>query len=195
MTHSNAPPSQNSRVFGGNRWLALGFLVIGVPTALVIQGKQKGGCLTYSEVGDLQELEFVQTALRPLDACKIEYGQRDRRGVRRFPESIFLKTCSKGSQDSLVIRVGPEWAGRDIGFTMTRAAQAERWEVIVESDEVPFPDLLAALQAFTPKIAAEFPDLLREERASMDAYDAGLAEQKRAAQERRDAARGSYPTR
>ncbi|NOJ79063.1 hypothetical protein [Myxococcus xanthus] len=162
-------------------------------TGVVSQGLRKGGFLTTSDVGGLPELAQVQEQLRPLEACSITYRRRDKRGQRQHPNSVFIETCSVGEYIIVLIDVPGTWADKGVGFEMSRGSISEPWEIQVEKAEVPFPDLEKALEHFAPLIAAQYPEKLRERRASASEMERHLDEQQRLEQERKARAKGSYP--
>lgn len=157
-------------------------------------GLQKGGFLTVSDVGALAELAPVQAKLMPLDACKISYAERDKRGNRKHFESVFVHTCTgRARVESVVIKV-PSAPRGVVGFVMERDAQSERFKVLVEKDEVPFPDLVATLGTYTPIIVENFSKELDVNRQRDQTYDADLRRKQKEAADRKAAAKPSYPT-
>ncbi|MBN8467394.1 hypothetical protein JYJ95_12795 [Corallococcus exiguus] len=168
-------------------------IALGIGLGVVLVGFQKGGFLTTSDVGGLPELARIQEQLRPLEACSLTYQRRDKRGHRKHPDSVFLQTCTRGEYIGVVIDVPTTWAARGVGFEMTRGSMTEPWEILVEKQEVPFPDLKEALEHFAPLIVASYPERLRERRGGASEMERQLNEQKRMEQERKERAKGSYP--
>ncbi|WP_147447190.1 hypothetical protein [Corallococcus sp. CA054B] len=168
-------------------------IALGIGLGVLLIGLQKGGFLTTTDVGGLPELARIQEQLRPLEACSLTYRRRDKRGQRRYPDSVFLKTCEWAEYTSVVIDVPTTWAYKGVGFEMTRGSMTEPWEILVEKKEVPFPDLKEALEHFAPLIAASYPERLRERRESDRRMDRQLNEHKREEQERKERAKDSYP--
>ncbi|MFY2562184.1 hypothetical protein ACN469_31605 [Corallococcus terminator] len=168
-----------------------GTLFVGIGLGVVSVGLKKGGFLTTTDVGGLAELASIQEQLRPLEACEITYNTRDKRGHRKHPDTVFTRTCTAGDFMSVTIRVPSTWS--NVGFEMTRGSMSEPWEVLVEKDEVPFPELKAALYHFAPLIAAQYPDGLRERRERSNAYEHERRERERAEEERKKGAKNTYP--
>ncbi|MCP3103674.1 hypothetical protein LZ198_32805 [Myxococcus sp. K15C18031901] len=168
-------------------------IALGIGAGVVSVGLQKGGFLTTSDVGGLPELAQVQEQLRPLEACELTYHRRDKRGHRQHPNSVFIRTCTMGEYVSVLIEVPGTWASKGVGFEMSRASQSDPWAILVEKDEVPFPELRDALAHFAPLIAASYPAELRRQRASAGEMDRHLEEQQRMERERKERAKDSYP--
>lgn len=165
-------------------------VLLGVPLALLAIGLRKGGFLDTSNVGALAELAPYQEKLRPLDACRIRYALRDKRGHRSLTESVFVETCT-GTNEVVVVKVPHH---RDVGFEMKRRSASEPFDVLVEKKEVPFPSLLATFEDFTPRILANFEKTLSENRARDGAYRRQLDERRRADETRKATAKESYPS-
>jgi len=168
-------------------------IALGIGAGVVSVGLKKGGFLTTSDVGDFPELAKVQEQLRPLEACSITYQRRDKRGHRQHPNSVSIETCTAGEYISVLIDVPGTWASKGVGFEMSRGSVSEPWEIQVEQAEVPFPDLQEALTDFAPRIAAQYPDLLRKRREGASEMERHLDEQRRLERERQERAKGSYP--
>jgi hypothetical protein len=196
-TESTAVPSNGQPVnkYSNMRVFAVigGTIAVGIGVGMLSIGLKKGGFLTTSDVGGLPELARIQEQLRPLEACSLTYHQRDRRGHRNHPNSVFIQPCTVGEYISVLVEVPGTWAGKGVGFEMTRSSRSEPWEILVEKEDVPFPDLKEALEHFAPLIAAQYPEELRERREGANEMDRHLKERKRLEQERKERAKTSYP--
>ncbi|WP_163863878.1 hypothetical protein [Myxococcus eversor] len=174
-----------------------GTIAVGLGLGMLNTGLKKGGFLTTSDVGGLPELARIQEQLRPLEACSLTYQERDRRGQRKYPTTVFIRTCTLGEYISVTIPVPATWAARGVGFEMLRSSSSEPWEIMVEKNDVPFPDLKEALEHFAPLIAAQYPEKLREQRDNANRMDRHLDEQARerdrVEKERKERAKTSYP--
>jgi hypothetical protein len=171
----------------GFRALLVIFGLAGLVSGPLWVGLKKGGFLTLSDVGHLPELAHVQDALRPLDACAMEYARRDKHGHRAHFESVFVTPCSDRSA-VVVVKVEDGWGRRGVGFELARSASDQRWRVLVEKDEVPFADLVGALNAYAPIIAVEYPQKLHQRPAAPTNQTSPELDEAR-----RKAARRSYP--
>lgn len=179
--------SSNMKVY----LIITGTIAVTLGLGLVGIGLQKGGFLTTSDVGGLPELAPIQEQLRPLEACELRYNTRDKRGNRKHPDTIFTRTCTAGEYLAVTIDVPSTW--RNVGFEMTRGSMSEPWEIMVEKDEVPFPDLKAALEHFAPLIVARYPEGLREWRERSSESERQRREHERAEEERKKGAKNTYP--
>ena len=168
-------------------------MALAIVGSVLSLGLKKGGFLTTSDVGGLPELARIQEQLRPLEACLMEYHLRDKRGSRQHPNSVFIGTCTRGDYSRVLIDVPATWARKGVGFEMTRGSMSEPWEIRVEKDEVPFPDLKEALEHFAPLIATSYPEMLRERREGASRMQQQWDEQRRQEQERKARAKDSYP--
>ncbi|QSQ22730.1 hypothetical protein JY651_47830 [Pyxidicoccus parkwayensis] len=170
-----------------------GTMAVGLGLGALSTGLKKGGFLTTSDVGGLPELARIQEQLRPLEACSLTYQRRDRRGHRNYPYSVFIESCTLGEYISVIVDVPGTWAGKGVGFEMTRSSMSEPWEILVEKADVPFPELKEALEHFAPLIAAQYPEKLRERREEANKMERHLKERERLEQERKERAKTSYP--
>ena len=174
-------------------FIITGVLATGIALGVLNVGRQKGGFLTTTDVGELEQFAKIQEQLRPLDACSIHYALRDKRGTRRHFDAVFVEACSRGAYDHVVIRVPETWGFKNVGFEMTRGGVGDRWEILVEKNEVPFADLVAALEDLSPRIAAEYPKELARVRAQMENYDRDVAQRRAADEARKQGAAETYP--
>ena len=168
-------------------------VLVSIVAGVLAISLQKGGALTVSDVGALAELAPVQAKLMPLDACKISYAARDKRGNRSHLESVFVDSCTGRDRFEAVVITVPR-GPRGLGFVMERDAQSERFKVLVEKDEVPFPDLVTALSTYTPIVVEEFSRTLEVNRQRDQTYDADVRRKQKEAAERKAGAKQSYPT-
>ncbi|AKU96304.1 hypothetical protein AKJ09_02968 [Labilithrix luteola] len=168
---------------------ALSGVVLGVLTI----GMKKGGFLTTSNVGDLEDLAPIQAQLMPLDACQIDYATRDKSGRRNHLDVAFVTPCSD-SDRRVVIHVSSGWGSRGVGFQMKRSSQANRWKVLVEKDEVPFPELKGALEEIASTMTTSYVPQLEDARARSKAYEDGVQARKKEEEARKNGAKSSYPT-
>jgi hypothetical protein len=171
-------------------------MMLGLLSGFLVRAFSKGGVFTLSDVGNLAELKPMQASLAPLDLCSVEYGRRDKRGRRQHADSLFLESCSPGrhGRDTVVVPVPAEWTRRGLGFSMARDRVGEPFSVLVEKDEVPFPDLVALLGGVTPLIEQQFPVKLASQRASDAAADSSGQARERAEEARKARAKESWPT-
>lgn len=171
-------------------------LILGMTgVAVYFVGSQKGGFLRTSDVGGLAELASIQEQLMPLNACEMTYRAYDSRGIPRYPGKVFLTPC--GSSSSSSIRVPTTWDGKGVSFEMTRSSTSQRWKILVDKDEVAFPDLKEALEHFAPILAQQYPQQIQKALAEQDQRRREDQERKKAkereAEERKERARTSYP--
>ncbi|NTX03291.1 hypothetical protein [Myxococcus sp. CA040A] len=194
-TASGPSNGQHVNKYPSMRVLAIigGTIAVGLGVGALSTGLKKGGFLTTSDVGGLPELARIQEQLRPLEACSLSYMKRDRRGSRNYPTTVWLRTCTHNEYFSVMITVPGTWASRGVGFEMERGSSSEPWEILVEKNDVPFPDLKEALEHFAPIIAAQYPEELRKRRTSSDEMDRHLEERSRLEKERKERAKTSYP--
>lgn len=169
-------------------------ILVGLGLAALVIGFQKEGFLRTSDVGDLAELSSVQEQLRPLDACEIAYRRWDAKGRRKHPDSVTLRDCDSNTFGSISIKVPTTWLDQGVGFTMNRDSRSERWEILVDKDEVPFPALKEALEHFAPIIAAQYPARLSKE-LQEEADFRRHTEEYRRSLEPKESVKSSYPTR
>lgn len=168
---------------------------LGIAVGLLAVGLQRGGFLTTTDVGELPQFAQMQAQLRPLDICRVEYALRDKRGARRHLDTLFIETCSRGAYDHVLLPVPTTWDRKHLGFELRRWSTSDRFALLVEKRDVPFPDLVAAVEAFTPVIVAEFPSKLAEVRAQMEVYDRDVTRRREAEEARKRGAADSYPAR
>lgn len=166
---------------------------VGIALGLLIVGFKKGGFLTTTDVGELEQFAEVQKQLRPLDACSIHYALRDKRGNRQHFDAVFVEACSRGSYDHVVIRVPETWGHKHVGFELTRDGVGDRFKVLVEKDEVPFDDLVAAMNDLMPRVANEYPKELARVRTQMENFDRETQERRAAEEARKRGAAETYP--
>jgi len=166
---------------------------VGIALGLLIVGFKKGGFLTTTDVGELEQFAEVQKQLRPLDACSIHYALRDKRGARQHFDAVFVEACSRGSYDHVVIRVPQGWGLKNVGFELTRDGVGDRFKVLVEKDEVPFNDLVAAMNDLMPRVANEYPNELARVRTQMENFDRETRERRAAEEARKRGAAETYP--
>lgn len=178
------PPVGTILIIGALSGIALGVLSIGM---------KKGGFLTTSDVGDLQDLAPIQSKLMPVDACEIDYATRDKQGRRDHLEVAFVTPCSE-SDRRVVIHVSSGWGRKGVGFQMKRRSQADRWKVIVEKDEVPFPELKGALEEVATTMTTSYAHDLEKDRAQSKAYEDGVKARRLEEEARKNGAKSSYPT-
>ncbi len=160
----------------------------------VVIGMQKGGFLTLTDVGELPELADVQSRLRPLDLCKVQYGRRGKRIGRSSFEYLSLVPCTRIKHESVSLDVPDDWGRKNVLYELTRSGPDERFQVMVEQAEVQFPDLLGALADHVPVVVEGYTAKLAQERASAAAYEAEMARVLAEEAARKAGAAGSYPT-
>ncbi|WP_163861620.1 hypothetical protein [Myxococcus eversor] len=148
---------------------------------------------TVDDVGGLAELAFIQSQLRPLDACRIEYGGR-RAGRQVFGSSDSVKVFSCAEPSEVVgVDVPVERRTEGVSFDMARRSSTEPWEVLVDKDTVAFPLLKNALEQLTPLILEQYPPVLLRQREQNAEYYRDLKARREAQQTREQGARDSYP--
>ncbi|WPB73213.1 hypothetical protein KYC5002_29640 [Archangium violaceum] len=167
-------------------------ILVGGGLAALVIGFQKEGFLRTSDVGDLADLASVQEQLRPLDACEIAYRRWDAKGRRRYPDSVTMRDCDSNTFSTIYIKVPTTWLDQGVGFTMSRGSRSERWEILVDKDEVPFPALKEALEHFAPIIAAQYPGKLSEALAGEAEFHRSVDEYRRSL-EPKESVKSSYP--
>lgn len=188
MSENRVPPRKSVN----GLWVILGIVVLSIGGSIVTIGLKKGGLLTMTNVAELPDLAFVQDDLRALDACELRYAGRNKRGQRSHLDLVFAVSCDKRSHP--VINVPATWGQKGVGFLLERRTAAQPWEVLVEKDDVPFPDLLGALHEMTPIIAAQYPPKKIEYDRSIANVDADIAKHKADEEARKTSAKSSYPS-
>lgn len=177
-----------------NVWLGVAVaatVAAGVVSAALLVGFKKGGFLSTTDVGQLSELAPIQAQLMPLDACEITYARRDKRGNRVHLESVFIRPCTGSRNDGVVLTV-PRRSG--VGFSMERETQSSRFEILVEKDDVPFPELVAALNAYTPIMVTQYATELERIRKQSQAFQESMRRQQKEAADRKAGAKQTYPS-
>ena len=198
MNNWNSPPAAPRRSpqppAKKSVWLIVAVaatVATGVLLGALLIGLTKGGFLTTTDVGTLSELAPIQAQLMPLDACEISYARRDKRGNRAHLESVFIKPCSGDRNDSVVLTV-PRRSG--VGFSMERDTQGSPFKVLVEKDDVPFPELVAALNAYTPIMVTQHATELERIRKQSQAFQESMRRQQKEAADRKAGAKQTYPS-
>lgn len=171
-----------------------GMAVLVVGGVVLAVGMQKGGFLTLTDVGELPELADVQARLMPLDLCEIEYAGRGKLGQRTRFDHLRTSPCSGDGYEGMSVAVPEDWGRKNVGYQLSRRGPGERFKVLVEKDEVPFPDLLGALADHVPVLVERYTTQLAEQRTASAAHDAQLSQQRADEAARKAGAAGSYPT-
>ncbi len=188
MSENRVPPRKSVN----GLWIVVSIVALSIAGSIVTIGLKKRGLLSMSNVGELPELAFVQDALRPLDACELRYASRDKRGRRQQLDVVFGRSCDNRSH--VVINVPPGWGHKSVGFLLERGSASAAWEVLVEKDDVPFPDLVGALREMVPIISAEYATKKAEYDRDMAHYDDETRKRKADEEARKDGAKSSYPS-
>lgn len=151
-----------------------------------------------TDVGDLGALASVQAQLRAVDACRIEHNHWTRSHHRQMHRrTVFITPCGASgiAPRSAKVQLPESWAHAALAFEAERSSVSDDWSILVNSEAVPFPVLLAGLVELAPIVVREAPGALakmRAEEAEGNAkYEEGLRQQEQQRQQNQD----SYPSR
>ncbi|OJT21609.1 hypothetical protein BO221_27795 [Archangium sp. Cb G35] len=95
-----------------------------------------------------RELQSLACLSPAISRTKIAYRRWDAKGRRKHPDSVTIRDCDSNTNGSISIKVPTTWLDQGVGFKMNRDSRSERWEILVDKDEVPFPALKEALEHF-----------------------------------------------
>ncbi|AKQ65612.1 hypothetical protein A176_002524 [Myxococcus hansupus] len=151
------------------------------------------GMIGKTDVGGLQALAGIQVQLRPLRACSAQYGERGRRGRTGSHTEVIVTACENDGFGFVRISVPTERQVERVAFNLARNSISEPWKILVEKDQVPFPELERALTQLAPFLAEEVPSKLAQAVEEKLAADREFQERKAAEPARRKAAQDSYP--
>jgi hypothetical protein len=170
--------------------LILAIPILGVGLGVLGIGLKKGGFLTTTDVGGLDALGPIQARLMALNICEMQHATRDKRGNRTHRETIFVTPCSTArAYERVVIKV-PQ---RAVHYEMKRSSSADRFKILVEKDDVVFDDLVSALGEHASILENTYQRQLDQDRAMDANYQRGVDEARKAEQERKERAKGSFP--
>jgi hypothetical protein len=169
--------------------------VLGIGGGLLSIGIKKGGFLQTSDVGELSQFADMQSRLRPLNICEAEYGRRTRSGARTSTEYLHIKPCeTESSYETVLLKVDPAVEKTGAIFKLERGGMTEKFKLVVDKDEVPFPSLLEAVEACTKLMETDFQKKLETERADKRKYDKQVSKAQQAEQQRKATAKETYPS-
>ena len=151
------------------------------------------GMIGKTDVGGLQALAGIQAQLRPLRACGVQYGERGRRGKVGSHTAVWVSACENDRFAGVSIGVPTERQVERVAFNLERASVSEPWKILVEKDQVPFPELERALNQLSPLLAEEVPSKLAQAIEEKLAAHRAWQERQAAEPARRKAAQDSYP--
>ncbi|NVJ01327.1 hypothetical protein HV824_24885 [Myxococcus sp. AM009] len=151
------------------------------------------GMIGKTDVGGLQVLADIQTQLRPSRACSIRYGERGRRGKTGSHTEVVVSACENDRFAFVRITVPTERQVERVAFDLERNSVSEPWKILVDKDQVPFPELERALTQIAPFLAEEAPSRLAKAIEEKRAADREFQERQAAEPARRKAAQDSYP--
>ena len=120
------------------------------------------------EVGDRPEFAAARAQIAGLEACSISYGQQVRgmRSEERRYGYLYVRECDERSTAVHVPVANGDWQ-RGVAIELRRSSRSEPWSIYVDKRRVALPAAVSALDRFAPLLAARYPALLIEERASM----------------------------
>ncbi|RKH15590.1 hypothetical protein D7Y13_19765 [Corallococcus praedator] len=191
-------PMQPARKSSKNTILiiaAVAVVVGGMSAAVMLLGRKPTdvGMIGMTDVGGLQALADIQAQLRPLRACGVEYGERGRRGKVGSHTDVWVSACENDRFAGVRIAVPTERQVERVAFNLERGSVSEPWKILVDKNQVPFPELERALEQLSPFLAEEVPSRLAQAIEAKLAAHREWQESQAAEPGRRDAAKNSYP--
>ncbi|QDE91187.1 hypothetical protein BHS06_20630 [Myxococcus xanthus] len=191
-------PTQPAQKSGKNTILiiaAVAMVVGGIGAATLLLGRQPSdvGSLGETDVGGLQELAAIQAQLRPLRACGIEYGERGRRMKSGSHTSVWVSACENDRFAGVRIEVPTARQVEGVTFDLERSSVSEPWKILVDKNQVPFPELKRTLEQLTPFLVEEIPSRLAQAIEAKVAADRERQKRQAAEPARREASKNSYP--
>ncbi|MCY1043294.1 hypothetical protein OV208_18400 [Corallococcus sp. bb12-1] len=151
-----------------------------------------------SDVGDLEALASVQAQLRAVDACRIQYNHWPRSHHRQMHRlSVFITPCGASgiAPSSGKVKLPESWAHDALAFEAERSSVTDDWSILVNSEAVPFPVLLAGLSELAPIVVRDAPGALAKMRADEAEGNAKYEEGLRRREQQRQQNQDSYPSR
>ena len=128
---------------------------MGAVLLLMLLTTQSGG---RTDVGDLEALAAIQTQLRAVDACRIEYNLPRKKRYRR---TVFVTACDQPTfASSGRIDLPEKWAHDALSVEAVRSSTKDDWSILVDQKEVPFPVLVEGLGELAPIVVREAPRAL-----------------------------------
>lgn len=191
-------PTQPARKSGKNTILIIAMVAVvvgGMAAAVMVLGRKPTdvGMIGKTDVGGLQVLADIQAQLRPLRACGVEYGERGRRGKVGSHTDVWVSACENDRFAGVRIAVPTERQVERVAFNLERDSVSEPWKILVDKNQVPFPELERALKQLSPFLAEEVPSRLAQAIEVKVAADRERQAREAAEPGRREAAKNSYP--
>jgi hypothetical protein len=176
--------------------IILGVMGMGVAGGLVVlKGLGRAG---KTDVGVLDALAPVQSRLRAVDACRIEYNLPAKAYYRdMYRRSVFLTPCGASgiAPPRATVKLPESWAHGALSFVAERSSVTDDWAILVDKEAVPFPALLAGLDELAPIVARDAPGALEKMRADVAEGNAKYEESQRLREEQQRRNQDSYPSR
>ncbi|MHA7632984.1 hypothetical protein [Corallococcus sp. M7] len=190
MSAKTASKSGGARIL-----LLLGVMVLAMGGGIFAALKLLGGGASKTDVGGLEALASVQAQLRPVDACRIEYNQWSRSHHRQMHRrNVFITSCGASIWSAKVVL--PEgWSHDALSFKAERSSVKDDWSILVDTQAVPFPVLVAGLGELAPIVARDASEALAKSRAAEAEGNAKYEEHQRQQEQQRRQNQESYPSR
>ncbi|WP_147451971.1 hypothetical protein [Corallococcus sp. CA041A] len=193
MSQKAASKSGGARIL-----LMLGCVVLAMGGGVFAALKLLGNGAGKTDVGNRKALASVQAQLRTVDACVIEYNQWPRSHHRQMHRrNVFITSCdAKGLVPRSAKVVLPEqWSHDALSFKAERSSVKDEWSILVDTEAVPFPVLVAGLEELAPIVARDASEALEKSRAAEAESNAKYEEQQRQQEQQRRQNQESYPSR
>ncbi|AGC49237.1 hypothetical protein MYSTI_07965 [Myxococcus stipitatus DSM 14675] len=189
MNTSPEPPLANRAPWP--LFIGLGMALV-VPAAVIGYSQLRGDSSGSTDVGALQDLAELQARLRPIPACRVEYGVRG--GRHGSSSSVRVWPCGAERLDFVSVKVPEERRTQDVVFDLVRESPSEPWQVLVDKDRVAFPSLKRTLEQLAPVLVEDAPKETERVRLERDALSRAEAAREDAERARREETKGSYPS-
>ncbi|WP_120534910.1 hypothetical protein [Corallococcus sp. CA047B] len=184
---------------GGSRIIVmLIVMVVAMGGGIFVSFKLLRSASGKTDVGDLEALASVQAQLRAVDGCRITYNHWPRSHHRQMHRlSVFVTPCGASgiAPDSAKVKLPDSWAHDALAFEAERSSVTDDWAILVNSEAVPFPVLLAGLTELAPIVVRETPGAMAKMRADKAEGDAKYEEGLRQREQQRQQNQDSYPSR
>lgn len=175
----------------------LGVMVVAMGGGVFVALKLLGGA-GKTDVGELSALATVQSQLRAVDACRIEYNRPAKSYYREmYRLSVFVTPCGASglAPRRAKVELPKTWAHVALAFDAERSSVTDDWSILVDQESVPFAVVVAGLTELAPLVAREAPAALAKMRAEEAEGNAKYEESQRQREQQRQQNQDSYPSR
>ncbi|RKG73554.1 hypothetical protein D7V88_36275 [Corallococcus terminator] len=173
-------------------------MVVAMGGGIFVALKLLGSDSSKTDVGDLEALASVQAQWRAVDACRIQYNHWPRSHHRQMHRrTVFITPCGASgiAPSSGKVKLPESWAHDALAFEAERSSVTDDWSILVNSEAVPFPVLLAGLSELAPIVVREAPGAMAQMRADEAEGNAKYEEGLRQREQQRQQNQNSYPSR